>query len=795
MGKKLAAGARAAVLAGTVFVGQPSQQASEHAPVPESHAVWIFLHPDSARSLEPAAIGAEARARRARLGLVFANDRPVPIALRRRVATTGARVRTESRWLRAISVDADAATIARLRALPFVTGVRPVGTMQRAAFGSSVPVRLDGARASIRQAFDSTFYGSNWPAIRDMGIPAAQALGFRGENIRIAILDSGFETRHEAFEGRRVFATRDFINGDAIVYNQPGDIATTDQARHGTQVWSLIGGFRPGQLVGPAYDAQFILGKVDLLPGDTQADEDRWVAAIEWADSLNAHIISTATVFRVFTDKAAIPLADLNGDGTVTTRMADELARRGVLFVAPMGNEGPTAGSLASPADGDSVVAVGALQRNSQAATFSGRGPTADGRTKPDIAAQGVELSAATSQSVVGYEISLSGTSYASALVTAGAAMLMQAWPDLNANAIARALRLSAPFAFAPDNARGAGTPNIAAAILFPDGLVPTNVATIDLQGAVTTIAPTFNWRASLVHNDMRPVLYRLEVASDSLFSNVIYTDTVRDALAVTAKRAIKPTPRAHWRITGVGALSVTATSPNGVPFRVPRWVRLISPAGNEVTFVDDERPTLAWAPLAAPPPVGPLTYDIEVLSNETGQPVQPTLRNVTGSSVRVPQPLVPNTAYRWRVIARTQFGSADTTASVAPFVVTSEDRPPVTLLYQNFPNPFPRAEVGEFNTHIWFDLADTATVSLIVLDLRGRLVRRLIPAATSCGTISLEPGIYGRGGSPDPSDPCVHTSWDGLDGDGRTVARGVYLLRLDAGGTTLYRRMLFLPQ
>jgi hypothetical protein len=556
-----------------------------------------------------------------------------------------------------------------------------------------------------------------------------------------------------------------------------------------------MGAFRPGQLVGPAYDAQYILAKVDREPGDTQADEDRWVAAVEWADSLDAHIITTGSVFRIFTDQAAIPFAELNGDGTVTTRIADEAARRGVLFVSAMGNDGPAAGSLSSPADGDSVLAVGAIDASGQPANFSARGPTADGRTKPDVAARGTGLSAATSLSLVGYEISLAGTSYSNALVTAGAAMVMEAWPNLSANAILRAVRLSAPFAFSADNARGAGVPNIAAAILFPDGIAPTNVATIDLQGAVTTLAPTFNWRASLVQTAMRPVLYRLEVATDSLFANLIFADTVRDAFLLTARRAFKPTPRAHWRIVATAALGITTTSPRGLPFSVPRWVRLISPAGDEVTFVDDERPVLSWAPLAAPPPIGPLTYDVEILSNETGQPVQPAMRNVTGSSVRVAQPLVPNTAYRWRVIARTQMGDTDTIASVAAFVVTSEARPPVTLLYQNFPNPFPRLDLGESGTHIWFDLADTSSVSLVVLDLRGRLVRRLIPADPSCGTIKLEPGIYGRGGVPDPGDPCVHTSWDGRDGDGRTVPRGVYLLRLDAGGTTLYRRMLALPQ
>ncbi|MGH7501906.1 MAG: S8 family serine peptidase [Longimicrobiales bacterium] len=790
----LAAVGLATALAGAMLTGTVESD--------RRRTVWLFLDQDSARSAALPAIGSGAMASRRRLGLApLDNDRPIPPHLMDRIEAAGATIRVASRWLRAVSVNADASTLARLRALPFVSAVQPVATLQRASAARAavhppVIARRTGARgASAQQAPDSTFYGPNWKAIRDLGVPSAQAFGFRGENIRIAILDTGFETRHEAFDGRRVLAARDFINGDAVVYNEPGDSSSADQARHGTQVWSLIGAFRPGQMVGPAYDAQFILAKVDLEPGDTQADEDRWVAAIEWADSLDARIISTSSVFRTFTDQQAIPYAALNGDSTITTRMADEAARRGVLFITAMGNNGPAPRSLASPADGDSVFAVGAVDVAGQIAPFSGRGPTSDGRIKPDVAARGVQLTAATSLSLVGYEISLQGTSYSTALVTAGAAMVMQAWPNLSSAAILRAIRLSATHPFSPDNARGAGVPNIAGAILFPDGLAPTNVATIDLQGAVTTIAPTFNWRASAVQTIMRPVLYRLEVASDSLFGNILYTDTARDAFSLTATRALKPTANAYWRIIATAALGITTTSPAGPPFRVPRWVRLVAPAGDQPTFVDDERPVLSWAPLAAPPPIGPLTYDVEVLSNETGLPVQPTLRNVTGSSVRVAQPLVPNTAYRWRVIAHARLGGVDTIASVAAFVVTSEANPPVTLLYQNFPNPFPRADLGAFDTNVWFDLADTSSVSLVVLDLRGRLVRSLIPADPSCGTITLEPGIYGRGGTTDPGDPCVQTSWDGRDGNGRALPRGLYLLRLIAGGKTQYRRMLHLPQ
>src|SRR2546428_7424574 len=51
---------------------------------------------------------------------------------------------------------------------------------------------------------------------------------------------------------------------------------------------------------------------------------------------------------------------------------------------------------------------------------------------------------------------------------------------------------------------------------------------------------------------------------------------------------------------------------------------------------------------------------------------------------------------------------------------------PPPNLLSQNFPNPLPAA--GQDSTCIWFDLAETGSVELEILDLRGGRVRRFIP-------------------------------------------------------------------
>jgi hypothetical protein len=143
-------------------------------------------------------------------------------------------------------------------------------------------------------------------------------------------------------------------------------------------------------------------------------------------------------------------------------------------------------------------------------------------------------------------------------------------------------------------------------------------------------------------------------------------------------------------------------------------------------------------------------------------------------------------------VIAKARAGQADTVASAGPFVVTGGANPPVTILYQNFPNPFPNLAEGIRETRIWFDLAQRSVVELAVYDMRGRLVRSLIPGR-GCGPTELPPGIYGREDGPS-SDPCTNFAWDGQDEGGRKVSPGVYLLRLRAGSVVEVRRVVYWP-
>jgi hypothetical protein len=790
------------VAAATGLAGRGEHGAAAPDPAP-LYGAWVLLHPDSAASSLPAPLGADALRSR----VLLDTDRPVNPDLVAQVAATGARIRVVSRWLRAVAVDADSITLARIRALPAVVGISPIrsasvadGAIDRANRSSAWILQATGA--ALPGAADSAFYGATTAALRELNIPVLHELGFTGTGVRVGIIDSGFFLSHESLAGRIVPAQFDFINRTPGVGDRPGD--PVDQARHGTAVMSLFGGYAPGRLVGGAYSASFHLAKVKVAgPLDSRGDEDRWVAAVEWADALNVRLINSSIGFRDrFSDRENIPYGDLDGNTTLTTRMADEAARRGMLIVVATGNSGPQGGSIWAPADADSVLSVGAIdsltaERAAVPLPISSRGPTADGRTKPELVARGARIVAASTFSLTSYEGNLIGSSYAAPFVSAGATLFMEAWPNLSVMAVRQALMAAGSRAGSPDNIVGHGLPDVAAAIMFPEGVLlsSSSLATTDLQGNLTTIVPRFSWFAALIHPSMRPIRYTIEVARDSLFQNLIYADAVEESFQHSARVPLRPVERAWWRVVArspQGIQRVTAARPS---FRVPSWVRLLSLNEPEAVFTEDARPQLDWAPLSAPEPIGPFIYDVQIISVANNEIVQ-QMRNLTSASVRVTEPLTPNQAYRWRVIARTKTGVADTVLSRAPFVIQSAEAPPATILYQNFPNPFPSFAGGR-STRIWFDLAYDGPVELAVYDLRGRLVRRLIPARTDCGVVSLKAGLYGRSGQLINSivdEGCALTSWDGVDARGQTVPRGVYLLRLQAGGLAEVRRMLFMP-
>lgn len=127
---------------------------------------------------------------------------------------------------------------------------------------------------------------------------------------------------------------------------------------------------------------------------------------------------------------------------------------------------------------------------------------------------------------------------------------------------------------------------------------------------------------------------------------------------------------------------------------------------------------------------------------------------------------------------------------AAVPAGAQASNTPPINLLYQNFPNPFPSSTSPV--TCVWFDLAQNSSgVTLAIYDLRGRLVRTLVPSSTVSST--LPGGYYGRAGSGPTATGCdPRLSWDGRGSDGRVVPSGVYLVRLHVDDAWQTKKIIF---
>jgi len=775
----------------------------------DSAVVWIYLDPAAARTEAPPVPTAAVLAHRTRLGIgPLEGDRPLPPELLARLEAAGARIRHVSRWLRAVSAWVDPASMRRIAAMPEVSAIRPVGrsfplgsqstppspaeeSAPLMPFRADRPPPVSERWVPTAPFLDESDYGRSLRPLEQLGVVRAHGLGYTGKGIRIALLDTGFRPDHVAFQGHSVVARWNFVDGDTVVTDRVGGIP--GGADHGTAVWSLVGGYLPGTLLGPAFEAEYILAKVDLFGAQPTEDEDRWVAGLEWAvDSMGAQVVVSARGFRFFDDGVSYRPDQLDGATAASTRAAEEAARRGVSVVAMVGNLGPGSRTLVAPADGPSVIAVGAVDVDNQVLSFSSAGPTADGRIKPDVVAPGSGLTVASATSSAALR-TMVGSDAAAALMGGVVALFRQAWPDADALLVRKALTLAGSNSATPGGAVGYGIPDLISAIVFPEGVELQPLIDAAPNGTLRNLAPQFAWAVPRIHPMAGQVTYRLELSEDPSFTRVFYTDSVVDGYSLQLKAAFRAVPEFWWRVVARTEDGLERVTTVDGPYSIPSWVQLnsLNPTNGIGVYIEIERPELRFSAVAASPPVGPLSYVVQVISAQDGRVVQ-EVETAAPAVVTVPEPLPYNQPYLWRVIARSPLGVADTVTSLAPFVVTSRTRPPATQLYQNFPNPFPQPGLDAEGTRIWFDLQTQSVVELAVYDLRGRLVRRLIPGP-GCGRVTLGPGLYGREGA-EGDGRCVLTRWDGRDENGRIVPRGIYLLRLRAGGVEQTRRMVFLP-
>jgi hypothetical protein len=551
-------------------------------------ALWVFFTDKSERDARHfarlvreagARLTDRSRERRAReTGGAFVPDYydvPVPSRYVEAVASTGARIRQVSRWLNAVSVEADAPAARRIAALPFVRVVTPVARSRRAApVEQGAPFIREPRRGSTSggETFDGTRgttgslrgpanlapqldppgdYGSAFNQMNSINSIAAQDSGFTGAHVMLAMFDTGYNKGHSGVSQLQRVAEWDFIFHDGETANQGGDWST--QWDHGTGTWSVAGGYSPGILVGPAYNAGFLLAKTEDVRSEMPVEEDNWVAAAEWADSIGADVISSSLAYLDFDPPHQdYSYTDLNGATTIVTLGAVFAHRHGIVVANAMSNSGPETGSIWAPADADSILSCGAVDVNNVIANFSSRGPTADGRIKPEVVAQGVSTAWAVASNNYGFSFA-NGTSLSTPLIAGVAAQVREAHPEWTVQQIRLALMGTADRAGAPGSTYGWGRVNVVGAIygsafggpIYPKPfslLAPANNA------LVTTTPVTLRWRKSIDPNPGDVVTYSVSLCQVTPF-NCIFSTTTTDT-SVVYNGYLGPSKQYDWYVT-----------------------------------------------------------------------------------------------------------------------------------------------------------------------------------------------------------------------------------------------------
>jgi len=426
--------------------------------------VWVYFNDkddSTLESVESFSISKLTRIRREKMSARLQNDwydiNPSDKYINE-LLQTGAKLRQMSRWLNAVSLQVTNEQLQKITDFSFIKKVSPVRR-----FSKAIPVKGTISKKSVNKTGGLTDinYGYSADQISQINVNAVHSTGNYGQGITILMLDTGFNTDHVAFDSLTILAERDFINDDLVTINEIGQDAN-NQHDHGTATFSNTGGYWPGVLIGPAFKSNFLLAKTEIVTTEIQAEEDNFVAGVEWGEIMGADVISSSLGYTDWYTND-----DMDGNTAVTTRIMDIAASHGIVCVTSAGNEGDDNWHfIIAPADADSIISVGAVTISGSIASFSSFGPTSDGRRKPEVCARGVGNASAYGGDPKGW-YAPSGTSFSAPLVSGAAALVLSANPTWTPMMVREALMQTASRADNPDNQYGNGIIDAMAAINY----------------------------------------------------------------------------------------------------------------------------------------------------------------------------------------------------------------------------------------------------------------------------------------------------------------------------------------
>lgn len=350
----------------------------------------------------------------------------------------------KSKWLNCVLIDAEINQLEQLRNLNFIQNIKP--TYQSKSILAETKQVLPPQAASYWQS-------------KMLKLDELHNNGYNGKGITIAVFDNGFSNVDKnaafshIFKNKQLLASRNFVSPSLGVFRTGSD------GEHGARVFSIIAAIYPPQMIGTAYGANFILAATEDMGREGVMEEFNWLNAAEWADSIGVDIISSSLGYATgFTYGEDYKYEQLDGKTSIVAQAASIAARKGILVVNSAGNEGDSRWKhFISPADADSILAVGAVDRYEKYSSYSSQGPRIDGLIRPDISAMGTQaLTIMTDGSLK----TGNGTSFACPMISGMSACIWQANENAKNMELISSIKKHGSLAEFPNNYVGWGIPN-----------------------------------------------------------------------------------------------------------------------------------------------------------------------------------------------------------------------------------------------------------------------------------------------------------------------------------------------
>lgn len=443
-------------------------------------------------------------ARKQRQGIkIEASDFPISPEYTLQMQKMGGRVTAKSKWFKTLVVEfLDSTLIEHVKRLSFVDSVKYI-------WRGKEPQQTHFIRPRIAE-YDCKYdiKAPNYLGITEKEFEVHRAnrlaeAGFQGAGITIAVIDAGF-TNFDVipwFENVCLAGYQNFIPS--------GDIFASGS--HGTHVLSTMTVNQPYKMMGSAPESSYWLLRSEEVRSEFPVEEDYWVAAVEFADSVGVDLINTSLGYNDFNDKSLdYTYADMNGKKSLMSRAADKAYDKGMLLIGSAGNEGNKKWQkITAPGDAKNMLTVGAIAIDSTIASFSSRGPTADLRLKPELVSVGVFK---ISLGVNGLIVPINGTSLSSPFLTGLFASLWSINPALNREKLVEIVTQSADRYQHPDTIYGYGIPNFEKAMHAVLQTLPIHEESYQDNNIRITLDSIGTYQAEILTPLFSPEAYSMKV-------------------------------------------------------------------------------------------------------------------------------------------------------------------------------------------------------------------------------------------------------------------------------------------